>query len=311
MRWKGEFVAIGFESVSLIAKASHQDRRVVPMKSNERELDDLRQELADQLQTVASIEQSLPTMLSGWRREMDGDVERIEDIEKKLSKMPLDYFSLDCGEEEKKWRTRPFSDNSGSFKWSLELAFKNDDLSPLASNAELGDRSFQFVAIAISRWCVFVLLKVVPISGKKCPKLVFKSNPTRSLIRLNYDDWCLPCNGGNIDDPVLRRDGELRFISFPPISRPVAKFEITFGELTEQSEWQFNCGEVAEVVQKALESKSLAARLREGLEAKFEEMKAETEQRIHNLRQKVKSQLSSIGGSELAEPKTWDGKWPF
>lgn len=221
--------------------------------------------------------------------ELARDLDKVARAEQKLTSKPVTLGGASYQPADDQWSLKRLADETGKLTWSAQITFKSDATSSGSVVSDRG-RTYEFVALAATRWCVLVAFRVSSTSDERPTKLLGKTNPTANKVFLIADGSSQQAMDGDLDAQIAIDSSSIAVVAFPSPSGEPAELSIEF---------HFKDGasriSLPTLAPQTLTNARIAPTLVDIVKAKLGEATASTRSEIEATRAELQERASSSG----------------
>lgn len=130
--------------------------------------------------------------------EMERDLNKVAQLEEKIFAKPVSFGEAKYDPKSDMWKFRTLVNDTGQLKWKLDVSFRSDATTSGAIVND-GKRTYELIAIAITRWGVLLAFQISDDGQSKSTKLFNKTDPLKNKVFTNIGDKAFQAIDGNLD----------------------------------------------------------------------------------------------------------------
>lgn len=150
----------------------------------------------------------------GLDSELARDLDKVARAEKKLANSPISSGGVRYQPADDQWALKPLSDETGKVTWSAQIAFKSAATSSGVVARDNG-RTYELIAVAVTRWCVLVAFRVGNTMGSARPtKLLNRTNSINNKVFMIADGVSQRALDGDLDAQIPTDSSAVAVVAF-------------------------------------------------------------------------------------------------
>lgn len=159
--------------------------------------------------------------------ELARDLDKVARAEQKLTSKPVTLGGASYQPADDQWSLKRLADETGKLTWSAQITFKSDATSSGTVAADRG-RTYELIAVAITRWCVLAAFRVSSTGDARPTRLLNKTNPTANKVFLISDGSSQQAMDGDLDAQIAIDSSTIAVVAFPSPSGEPSELSIEF-----------------------------------------------------------------------------------
>jgi hypothetical protein len=205
--------------------------------------------------------------------EIDRDLSKVQKIEARIIERPISASGVRFDHQERRWHFKEIRDDTGTVNWGLTIEFGRSEASAIGL-VEDGGRTYEFVALAATRWAVFVAFRITTTSTEKSTKLFNKRDSSANRVMLKNNGVFYRALEGQLDIELPIPGSAIGLAAFPVPTEMASDVSFEFLLKRRSASIPLQISEI-DLFTRAAQSPSLAAQVQEKFAAQTAPLKAQ------------------------------------